>query len=187
MSSQLLESQLVSPLHGFSEKPLSPGLDDGYDICTTYDDKCGEVNTNDHLRDDAVHGDDFSDEVTTISNDAEQQDSCSSVVNDTQSVDVEYDTQTTDAYDQSSVTQRVIQNTYQTSAERGSVINPFKNIERQKSAVAFRFSTAPKPNSARLIRPPPGKLSYSSERKGLQDLPPPLGGALVGIKKQGIL
>jgi hypothetical protein len=182
MPSQLQESQLADAPFSFRGNSHSPNYDDECRVSTAYDEEGGEI---DEV---PLDGNDFNDISTPIGCDAIQQESYDSVVNNTQFVDVEYDTQATDSYDLAQTTQMVFQNIDQNPDEHSSATNPRKYIERPKPTVTddvsdtFQFGPAPDPNTLKFRRQPPRKVFNFSEHIN-QDLSPPSGDAI----KQGIL
>jgi hypothetical protein len=176
----------------FEGNSHSANPNDGCGISMSYDEESGEKMNNEIPLDNDQCKDNFDGTSSLIGHSAVQQESLGSIVNGTQFVDVEYDTQATNSYDQSPTTQMAFQKIDQNPDEHSSASSPRNYIERQKPTVTddvsdkFQFGPSPDPNALKLRRPPPGKAFNFSECKNPQNLSSSSDSAATGIK-QGIL
>jgi hypothetical protein len=149
------ESQVEPPLHGYMddmEFPPREVRNEGVQEEQSIAEECTEVGSRDATPEDATAATQF---------ESLRRNNSKSLVEETQFVDVELDTQGTDAYDISPTTRRAMDNMVLAPIAEAPPIMQTVFLERKPvdgpDLSSFRFGVPPKADSMKLNRPLPGK------------------------------
>ncbi len=170
MASQEQESQIVPPPDDHLQFQPPRAIFDGQNSNFLPDKHDGVGHSRKVLSDESKPEDCH----PAIDKDGSIQDNLSSLVNDTQYVEVERDTQATDRYDLSPTTRRVIESTASSPAAQPShVIQEQFLAKLSRPSIedhqnSFSWKKAPKFQHLNFARPPPGNVSLSRESKIVQ-------------------